>query len=127
MAKRPNSTLPRLRIAPELDALLLQALEEDVGSGDVTSLATIPEKQRGAGVIFSKEPGVLCGVDVARRVLRLANPRARMRVLARDGQELRRGREIARVEGAMRSILTTERLMLNFLQRMSGVATLTRR
>ena len=118
--------LPALKITPELSELLCQALAEDVGSGDVTSLATIPVHQKGRGRIFAKQRGVVCGLAVARHVLRLADPKARFEALVADGTAVEPGQDLARVSGSMRSILTAERLMLNFLQRLSGVATLTR-
>ena len=75
----------RLRINAEMEQLIAMALKEDVGPGDVTSEATIPGDQKGAGLIFAKSAGVLCGVDVARCVLRLADPRVQMKILAEDG------------------------------------------
>jgi nicotinate-nucleotide pyrophosphorylase (carboxylating) len=116
-----------LRITAGLRSLLAQALAEDVGTGDVTSAATVGPDLRGEGAIFAKEAGVLCGTSVARCVMRLVDERVGVRLAARDGQALVVGQEIARVRGPMRSILTGERVALNFLQRMSGVATLTRR
>lgn len=127
MAKGKETALPNLKITPDLSSLLAMALFEDVGPGDVTSLATIPERQMGSGRIFAKQAGVLCGVEVARRVMELVDPRVKMRALARDGEELEAGQAIARLSGPVRSILTAERVMLNFLQRLSGVATLTHR
>jgi nicotinate-nucleotide pyrophosphorylase (carboxylating) len=103
------------------------ALREDVGPGDATSIATIPRDLPGTGRIFAKQAGVLCGLDVAREVFRLTDPRIRLTAVARDGAALRPGDDIARVAGPLRSILTGERLALNFLQQLSGVATLTRR
>ena len=115
-----------LRIAPGLRRLLAQALREDVGPGDATSIATVPPPLAGSGRIFAKQAGVLCGVQVAREVFRLVDRRIRLTAVAQDGATLRPGDDIARVTGPLRSILTGERLALNFLQRLSGVATLTR-
>jgi nicotinate-nucleotide pyrophosphorylase (carboxylating) len=116
-----------LKIPKSTQRLIRLALREDVGPGDVTTIATIPPDQKGEGVVFAKAPGVLCGVEVARCVMRLVDPRVRMKILAFDGETLRTGREIARIAGPLRSILTAERVALNFLQRLSGIATLTRR
>jgi nicotinate-nucleotide pyrophosphorylase (carboxylating) len=116
-----------LEITEELESLLRLALQEDVGSGDVTSEATIPAAQMGEGFVFAKSQGVLCGVTVAERVMRLVDANTDMRVLAADGESLGKGMRIAELHGGLRSILTAERVMLNFLQRMSGIATLTRR
>ncbi|MBN1865669.1 carboxylating nicotinate-nucleotide diphosphorylase [Candidatus Sumerlaeota bacterium] len=103
------------------------AIKEDVGSGDVTSQATVPAAQEGVGSILAREAGILCGVDVARAVMRLVDPGVKVEIRVRDGEEIGRNVEIARLYGKMRSILAAERIMLNFLQHLSGVATLTRR
>jgi nicotinate-nucleotide pyrophosphorylase (carboxylating) len=124
--KGAGHLVPAIKISPELNERLRQALAEDVGPGDVTSLATIPAQQKGRGRIFAKQRGVVCGLTVARQVLRLADPQARFDALVEDGASVEPGQDLARVSGSMRSILTAERLMLNFLQRLSGVATLTR-
>lgn len=113
---------------PDLDDRLRAALAEDFGpDGDVTSRATIPAHTRGVGVIRAKAPGVLCGIDIARRVFSLVDESLRATPLAADGDRLEPGREVLRIEGPLRSILGGERVALNFLQRLSGVATLTRR
>ena len=122
-----SQSLPPLEISEEMESLLRLALSEDVGTGDVTSQATIPESRQGGGFIFSKSPGVLCGVTVAERLMRLVDPRVGTRFLAADGEKIEAGRHIARLRGSLRSILTAERVMLNFLQRLSGTATMTRR
>lgn len=122
-----NASPPSLRIDAALRARLAQALEEDLGRGDVTSEATIPSGQQGEGRIFSRGEGVLCGVSVAREVARLCDAGLRFRALAEDGARLVPGMEVARLGGSLRSLLGCERLMLNFVQRLSGVATLTAR
>lgn len=119
-------SLQPLEFTPALEHLLHLSLEEDIGPGDVTSQATISADQPGAGRIFAKQSGVLCGVDVARRVMAIVDESVEMETVAQDGQRLEPGMDIARLRGPIRSILTAERLMLNFLQRMSGVASLTR-
>jgi nicotinate-nucleotide pyrophosphorylase (carboxylating) len=127
MTSTANASLRPLRITPRLRRLLTMAIEEDVGPGDVTSRATVRAGQEGVGSVFAKQPGVLCGVEVARAVMRLVDSRVRMEIRARDGARLSAGQEIARLRGPLRSILAAERLMLNFMQHLSGVATLTRR
>ena len=122
----PTQPLPKLKITKEINALLLMALQEDIGAGDVTSNAVIPPRMAGEGLIFSKQGGVLCGIDVARRVLQLVDKKVEMEVLAEDGAVLKPWMEIAKLRGSLRSMLSAERLMLNFLQRLSGIATQTR-
>jgi len=112
----------------DLDDRLRAALAEDLGpGGDVTSRATIPAETRGTGVIRAKAKGVLCGSEIARRVFNLVDPSLSISHVAEDGTRLERGGEVMRIEGPLRSILTGERLALNFLQRLSGIASLTRR
>lgn len=122
------SATPPTPYRGDLDERLRAALAEDLGSGgDVTSAATIPPDTRGAGVIRAKAAGVLCGIDVACRVFALVDDSLLCTPLAVDGDPLDPGREVLRIQGPLRSILTGERVALNFLQRLSGIATLTRR
>ncbi len=109
---------------PELIRL---ALAEDIGRGDITTQATVPQRTRGKGIIRAKEPLVLCGVDLVGAVYALVDPDLKVSLMRGDGEELKKGEIIATVTGPARSILTGERTVLNFLQRLSGVATLTRR
>lgn len=102
-------------------------LDEDIGHGDITTEATIPADSREKAVIHMKEDGVLAGLPVARLVFHVVDPSLEFRSFAEDGQKVARGTVIAEVEGSVRSILTGERLALNLLQRMSGIATKTRR
>lgn len=111
----------------DLDDRLRRALDEDLGPGDVTSEATIPAGRAGRGVVRAKAAGVFCGAPVAARVFRLVDASLRVEPRAGEGEAVAPGREVLRVEGPLRAILAGERLALNFLQRMSGVATLTRR
>lgn len=110
-----------------LDDSLRRWLEEDIGTGDLTSEALIPEDAVTTGLIHSKDTGILCGVEVARRVFELLDPGLEFTALARDGDQLEYGTKIAEIKGSARSILTGERLALNLLQHMSGVATQTKR
>ena len=111
----------------EVDRIVLAALAEDVGDGDITTLSTIPEELRGAGRFVAKEAGVVAGIQVVWRAFALVDPRVEVLVLIDDGVCVERGQVIAQVSGPARAILTAERVALNFLQRMSGIATATRR
>lgn len=103
------------------------ALEEDLGTGDITTLATVPDSLTATGQILAKSAGVLSGITVAAEVFREVDPSTVFTPLARDGDRIERGQVLARVSGTARSLLTAERVALNFLQRLSGVATLTAR
>jgi nicotinate-nucleotide pyrophosphorylase (carboxylating) len=113
----------------DLDALeevLRAAVREDVGSGDVTTAATIPAQARATARYTSKQPLVVAGLPVVARLLKLIDPDLRYRSLAQDGDSVPAGTAIAEVRGAASSILTGERVTLNVLQRMCGIATQTR-
>jgi nicotinate-nucleotide pyrophosphorylase (carboxylating) len=106
--------------------LVARALAEDVGDGDVTTAATVPEAQRARALISQKAPGVVYGIDVAAQVFAALDPDIELEPLVAEG-EWREGGEVLRIEGRARAILTGERTALNFLQRLSGVATLAAR
>lgn len=110
-----------------LDPILDLALTEDIGLGDVTTLATVAPETRGVAVMRAKQPCVVAGLPVAARVFERVDAEARFEALAREGDEVEEGFAIARVEGPLRGILTAERTALNFIQRLCGVATMTRR
>ena len=109
----------------QLTRMIEIALREDIGVGDITSNAIIPENRIGKGVFLAKANGVLAGMEVAETVFRLVDDSIRMRSKISDGTPVLRGMQIASVDGSLRSILTAERVALNFLQRMSGIATMT--
>jgi nicotinate-nucleotide pyrophosphorylase (carboxylating) len=111
----------------ELNELVRRALEEDGAAGDATTLATVDARVRGRGVLLAKQTLVLSGLDVARAVFEAVDPDLVFEALAHDGEGVPAGRVVGRVVGAARSLLSGERVALNFLQRLSGVATLTRR
>lgn len=102
------------------------ALREDIGAGDTTTEFFVPDGLRALGRIVARERGILAGVETAAEVFRRVNPKLNVEVLLPDGTALMGGETILEVRGAARSILTAERVALNFLQRLSGVATLTR-
>lgn len=110
-------------LTPRTDHLIDLALEEDTGLGDVTSRAIFPRTHRSVAVIAARQDLVLCGVEVAARVFARLDPGLKVRTLARDGQRLKPGALALRVAGSTASILTAERTALNFLQRLSGIAT----
>lgn len=101
------------------------ALAEDVGSGDLTSLFFIPERGVSKGRIFAKEACIIAGLEVVRRIYRKLDPRLELLILKQDGSVVKPGETVIELSGLTRTILTGERVALNFLQRLSGVATLT--
>ncbi len=110
-----------------IDDLLKLAFAEDVGDGDHTTLSTIPADAMGRSRLLIKEEGVLAGVDVARKVFEFVDPSIKMNVMIEDGASVKPGDVAFTAEGPVRSLLVAERTMLNIMQRMSGVATMTRR
>ncbi|HSB61324.1 MAG TPA: carboxylating nicotinate-nucleotide diphosphorylase [Vicinamibacteria bacterium] len=111
----------------DLSELVRRALEEDVGGRDLTSVATVPEERAARGVFLAKQELVVSGLDVAAEVFRAVDERLAFEPLVAEGRKVPRGTHLARVSGKARGILMGERVALNFVQRMSGVATLTRR
>lgn len=110
-----------------IDDLLTLAFAEDVGDGDHTTLSTIPAEETGRQHLLIKEPGILAGVEIARKVFEKFDPTLKMTVFIEDGAEVKPGDIAFVVEGKVRSLLQTERIMLNIMQRMSGIATTTAR
>ena len=110
-----------------IDALLDLAFAEDLGDGDHTTLSTIPADAMGRSRLIIKEKGILAGVDIAGKVLNKVDPSIKMEVYIKDGAEVSPGDVAFVAEGPVRSLLVAERTMLNIMQRMSGVATMTRR
>ena len=108
-----------------LDDFLLAALREDIGTGDVTTISCVPENAASTGSFIAKEPGVICGIGVVKRVFELLDSGVRISQGVNDGDFIEAGGIAAKISGASRSILTGERTALNLLQHMSGVATRT--
>lgn len=108
-----------------IDDLLTLAFAEDVGDGDHTTLSTIPENETGSQRLIVKEEGILAGVEIARKVFDKFDPSLKMTVYIEDGAHVKPGDVAFVVEGKVRSLLQTERIMLNIMQRMSGIATTT--
>jgi len=103
--------------------LIKNALLEDIGSGDHSSLASVPENAKGKMKLLAKENGIIAGIDVAKEVVRQVDPSVSMQCFKIDGDEITFGDIVFELEGSARSMLTAERTLLNFLQRMSGIAT----
>jgi nicotinate-nucleotide pyrophosphorylase (carboxylating) len=110
-----------------LERVVLAALAEDIGAGDVTTEATVPVDAVGTAEVLVKEHGVVCGLRAAQATFEALDPEVRFEALAHDGDVIEPPTVVARVAGPLRAILTGERVALNFVGRLSGIATLTRR
>jgi nicotinate-nucleotide pyrophosphorylase (carboxylating) len=134
VSQRSHDTLTPPRLGPptalttsEIDACLRPALAEDRGGGDLTSSTAVPEGARARASLFTKSAGVIAGLPVFCRAFELCDPSAKITPLVEDGTRVTRGQDLVIVEGFARALLTAERTALNFVQRMSGTATLTAR
>jgi len=121
-----NNSELNLPMTNDFEQLISLWFAEDIGDGDHTTLSCIPATAIGKSQLIIKENGVLAGVEVAREIFRTFDPELKMTVFINDGTEVRVGDVAFVVEGKIQSLLQTERLMLNIMQRMSGVATRTR-
>jgi len=110
-----------------IDELIDLAFAEDIGDGDHTTLCCIPDTAMGKSRLLIKEPGILAGVEIARKIFHRFDPDLKMTVYIEDGTTVKPGDVAFVVEGRVQSLLQTERLMLNVMQRMSGIATMTHR
>lgn len=110
-----------------IDELIRLAFAEDIGDGDHTTLCCIPATEMGRSKLLIKEAGILAGVKIAKKVFQAFDPELKMTVYMNDGAEVKPGDVAFIVEGKVQSLLQTERLMLNIMQRMSGIATMTHR
>ena len=108
-----------------LDELIAQALKEDIGDGDHTTLATVPENKTGKVKMLAKQDGIISGIEVVKKVYGKLDPETKINVKIKDGEKVKYGDVIMTIEGKSRTLLTGERLALNFIQRMSGIATYT--
>lgn len=111
----------------DLQQFINASLQEDIGSGDHTTLATIPSTKTGKARLLVKEDGVIAGIDVARAILDTVDPSLKIDLKFSEGDIVKVGDEVFYLEGSVRSILQAERLLLNCMQRMSGIATTTRK
>jgi nicotinate-nucleotide pyrophosphorylase (carboxylating) len=110
-----------------IDEIIVKALAEDIGDGDHTTLSTMPRNDTGTAFLLVKENGILCGVDLAGRIFNAVDPSLRINIIINDGAMVTSGDVAFKVTGHKGSILTSERLVLNFMQRLSGIATATNR
>lgn len=110
----------------DTDTLIRLALQEDIGPGDHTSLSTIPQDAERSVHLLIKEQGILAGIPIAEKVFARVDPAIRMNILLMDGTRVKKGDIAFIAEGKAISMLTAERVLLNFMQRMSGIATYTR-
>lgn len=108
-----------------IDDMISAALKEDIGDGDHTTLATVPAEARGKVKMFAKQSGIVSGTEVAKRVFTLLDPDTNVEIFIHDGAPINKGDDIMHISGSDRTLLTGERLALNFIQRMSGIATFT--
>ena len=125
VSSKPDRSAQR---TTQLDGVVALALEEDLGDrgADVTTEAVVDRELMGEAVVIARKPGVLSGMDAAARVFELVRPPCEYHALIADGTRLKAEDPVARVRGPLASILTAERTALNFLQRLSGIATVTR-
>ena len=108
-----------------MDDIILNALKEDIGAGDYSTLSCVPETAQGSAELLVKENGILAGVEVAKRILFLFDATLQMKQVLADGEAVKKGDIAFYLSGSSRSILTVERTLLNVMQRMSGIATQT--
>ena len=116
-----------MKTKEQIDELIDLAFAEDIGDGDHTTLCCIPDTAMGKSRLLIKEPGILAGVEIARKIFHRFDPDLKMTVYIEDGTAVKPGDVAFVVEGRVQSLLQTERLMLNVMQRMSGIATMTHR
>jgi nicotinate-nucleotide pyrophosphorylase (carboxylating) len=107
---------------PQVKRFISQAIAEDLGQGDITTEALIPKTQRGKASIVAKADGIIAGVEIARQVFLKVDPELKLAILIEDGAEVKPGDIVAKIEGRVVSILKAERVSLNLLQRLSGIA-----
>jgi len=111
----------------QTEEIIDRALAEDLVKGDVTTDALIPADRRGTGLIVAKKEGILAGINIAKQVFHRVDPELKVEVLLEDGAGVKPGSKVANVSGSIASILAAERVALNFLQRLSGIASETKR
>ncbi len=109
----------------QIDKIIELALAEDIGSGDITTLSTIPEGTKAYGRFVAKQDGIICGIDIAKKVFAIIDAGVQFTSHKKDGEKITTGEVIAEVSGDARAMLTAERTALNLMQRLSGVATKT--
>lgn len=116
-----------IQISPQIERLIRDALDEDIGAGDLATMATISAEYQGKGIFRAKKDGVVAGLVLLGRIFYFIDHRVDVRLLAKDGTPVKNGMVVAEASGPVRALLLAERTALNFLQRLSGTATLTRK
>ena len=114
-------------VSPQIERLIRDALDEDIGSGDLATMATIAAAACGKGLFRAKKDGVVAGLVLLDRIFYFIDPKVKVRLLTQDGSAVASGTVVAEALGPVRALLLAERTALNFLQRLSGTATLTRK
>src|SRR4026208_278550 len=114
-------------VSPQIERLIRDSLDEDIGAGDLATMATIAADAQGKGLFRAKKDGVVAGLVLLDRIFYFIDPKVTVQLLAKDGTEVKLGTVVAEAEGPVRALLLAERTALNFLQRLSGNATLTRK
>lgn len=110
---------------PQVEQIITLALNEDIGTGDITTLSTIPENKTAIGRFVAKEDMIICGIDLAEHIFKRVDPSIEMKANFKDGDTVKKGDVIAVVSGNAQNVLTGERTALNFMQRLTGIATRT--
>lgn len=114
-------------VSPQIERLIRDSLDEDIGAGDLATMATISAQSRGTGLFRAKKAGVVAGLVLLERIFYFIDPKVEVRLLTEDGTQVKEGTVVAEAVGPVRALLLAERTALNFLQRLSGNATLTRK
>jgi len=116
-----------MKFEPGLERIIEKAIKEDVGKGDLTTELLIEPKKKAHGLILAESKAIVCGCYIVQRVFEKLDPKVKFSISVKDGDEIEPGKIVAEMSGRASSILTGERLALNFLQHLSGVSTLTRK
>jgi nicotinate-nucleotide pyrophosphorylase (carboxylating) len=113
-------------VSPQIERLIRDSLDEDIGAGDLATMATISAESQGTGLFRAKKEGVVAGLVLLERIFYFIDPKVNVSLLTKDGTQVAQGTVVAKAVGPVRALLLAERTALNFLQRLSGTATLTR-
>lgn len=124
--RKEETTMNEITMKINADKLILSALREDISSEDVSTNAVMPESKKGEVELIAKQDGIICGLQVFARVFTLLDDKTQFAFTKKDGDKVSRGEKIGKITGDIRVLLSGERTALNYLQRMSGIATYTR-
>jgi nicotinate-nucleotide pyrophosphorylase (carboxylating) len=111
----------------ELNRIIKYALREDIGPKDLTTVSVISKSQNAIAYVIAKENGIICGLKVAKKIFQHCDPKIKWKAFIKDGNEVEAGDKIVKMKGNLRTLLICERTALNFLQRMSGISTITKK